>query len=123
MCGKVVDRNLLASYYARANLFLFPSKYDSSSIVQIEAASQHLPVLFLKGTATSATVTDNVNGFIEEDDVNKYAKRILEIMKNKKLYQEVCNNAYKDLYKNWDDTIKDVYERYLKLINDKRVDK
>lgn len=123
MCGKVVDRNLLASYYARANLFLFPSKYDSSSIVQIEAASQHLPVLFLKGTATSATVTDNVNGFIEEDDVNKYAKRILEIMKNKKLYQEVCNNAYKDLYKNWDDTIKGVYERYLKLINDKRVDK
>ena len=79
--------------------------------------------MFLKGTATSATVTDNVNGFIEEDDVNKYARRILEIMKNKKLYQEVCDNAYKDLYKNWDDTIKDVYERYLKLINDKRVDK
>ncbi len=123
MCGKIVDRNLLACYYARANLFLFPSKYDSSSIVQIEAASQHLPVLFLKDTATSATVTNNINGFIEEDDVNKYARRILKIMKNKKLYQKVCDNAYHDLYKNWDDTIKDVYNRYLKIIDDKRVDK
>lgn len=123
MCGKVVDRNLLACYYARANLFLFPSKYDSSSIVQIEAASQHLPVLFLKKTATSATVTDNVNGFIEEDDVEKYANRIKKIILDKKLYQDVCNNAYQDLYKNWDDTIKIVYERYLKLIEEKRVDK
>ena len=123
MCGKIVDRNLLASYYVRANLFLFPSKYDSSSIVQIEAASQHLPVLFLKGTATSATVVDNVNGFIEEDDVNKYANRIIHIINNKKLYQDVCNNAYRDLYKNWDDMIKDVYKRYQKLIEEKRVDK
>ena len=123
MCGKVVDRKLLACYYVRAKLFLFPSKYDSSSIVQIEAASEHLPVLFLKDTATSATVIDNVNGFIEEDDVNKYANRISKIIKNKKLYHEVSNNAFKDLYKNWDDTIKDVYNRYLKIIDDKRVDK
>ena len=123
MCGKVVDRNLLASYYARADLFLFPSKYDSSSIVQIEAASQHLPVLFLKGAATSATVTDNVNGFIEEENIDKYANRIIKIIKNRNVYKNVCENAYKDLYKNWNDTIIDVYKRYLKLIEMKRVDK
>ena len=38
-CGKVTDRDLLANYFARADLFLFPSLYDASSIVQIEAAS------------------------------------------------------------------------------------
>lgn len=36
----VNDRELLASIYARADLFLFPSLYDASSIVQIEAALQ-----------------------------------------------------------------------------------
>jgi hypothetical protein len=36
----VKDRELLASIYARAYLFLFPSLYDASSIVQIEAALQ-----------------------------------------------------------------------------------
>lgn len=36
----VKDRELLASIYARADLFLFPSLYDASSIIQIEAALQ-----------------------------------------------------------------------------------
>lgn len=36
----VKDRELLASIYARADLFLFPSLYDALSIVQIEAALQ-----------------------------------------------------------------------------------
>ena len=36
----VKDRELLASIYARADVFLFPSLYDGSSIVQIEAALQ-----------------------------------------------------------------------------------
>lgn len=123
LCGKVVDRLLLASYYARADLFLFPSLYDSSSIVQIEAASQRLPVLFIKGAATADTVINNINGYIEENDVYKYANRIKEIFDNPKLYHKVCENAYHDLYKNWDDTIKLVYARYLKVIKNNKVDK
>ena len=117
MCGKVTDRTLLASYYARSDLFLFPSYYDASSIVQIEAASQKTPVLFLEGSATSATVTDNVDGFIEENDIEKYAKRILDIVTNEDLLIQVSNNSYNNLYKNWDDMIDIIYNQYLKLIN------
>ena len=116
LCGKITDRVLLSKYYVRADLFLFPSLYDASSIVQIEAASQKTPVLFLKGAATTSTVTDNVNGFIEENDVSRYANRIIKIVKDKKLLNEVSENAYRDLYKNWDDKIKEVYENYLKFL-------
>ena len=66
MCGKITNRKLLADFYARSDLFLFPSLYDASSIVQIEAASQKTPVLFIKGAATASNVTNNVNGFISE---------------------------------------------------------
>lgn len=58
MAGKITDREELAKYYARADLFLFPSLYDASSIVQIESASQKTPGVFLKGSVTSATVTE-----------------------------------------------------------------
>ena len=119
MCGKVTDRNLLASYYARADLFLFPSLYDASSIVQIEAASQCTPTLFLEGAATSATVTNNINGFIAKNNTSKYADRIIEIMNNKKLYKSVCDNAYNDIYINWDDKIKEVYNLYKNIIGKK----
>ena len=116
MVGKVVDRDLLASFYARSDLFLFPSLYDASSIVQIEASSQKTPVLFIEGAATTATVTNNVNGFISKNDVKKYANTIIKIMENDKLRNKVSNNAYRDLYKNWDDNIKEVYQRYQELI-------
>ena len=117
MCGKITDRDLLAYHYARADLFLFPSLYDASSIVQIEAASQKTPTLFIEGAATTATITKDVNGFISENNEEKYADKIIEIMKNEELYKRVSENAYKDVYVNWDDKVKEVYEIYLKHIN------
>ena len=120
MCGKVVDRDILASYYARSDLFLFPSLYDASSIVQIEAASQKLPVLFIEGAATTATVTNNVNGFISPNNLEDYADLIIKVIEDDKLRKEVGNNAFRDLYKNWDDTIDDVYKKYVHLIKMKR---
>ena len=107
---------MLTDYYARADLFLFPSLYDASSIVQIEAASQSTPTLFLKGAATAATITDNVNGFLAENSEDNYADKILQILHNQELYEEVSKNTYKDLYRNWDMAIDEVYERYRLII-------
>lgn len=121
MCGKVDDRNLLASFYARSDLFLFPSLYDSSSIVQIEASSQKTPVLFLENAVTASTITNNINGFVAKDDVDAYAKRIIEIINNDKLLKNVSENAFRDLYNNWDDSINEVYQKYLEIIKEKEL--
>lgn len=117
MCGKIEDRNLLAAIYARADLFLFPSLYDASSIVQIEAASQKTPSLFVEGAATAATITENINGFIVENNEEKFAFKIIEIMNNKKLYKKVCQKVYKDIYVNWDNKVKQVFNLYKEHIN------
>lgn len=116
LCGKITDRYELACYYKRADLFLFPSFYDTSSIVQVEAASQNTPTVFIKGTVTASTITDNVNGFISENTVGAYSDKIIEVIKNKHLYDKVSKNAYIDLYKTWDDCVTKVYNRYLELI-------
>lgn len=119
MCGKVTDREELACYYSRADLFLFPSVYDASSIVQIESASQSTPAVFLKGTATAATVTDNVNGFLSDYTVGAYSDKIIEVMTDKNLYDKVSKNAYIDLYKTWKQMVDEAYELYKKFINKK----
>lgn len=116
ICGKVVDRDLLASIYARADLFLFPSLYDASSIVQIEAASQKTPTLFVNGAATANDIINDKNGFICENRKDKFAKKIIEIMDNKELYKSVCENAYKDMYINWDDNIDKIFDLYMNFI-------
>lgn len=116
MTGKIVDRNQIAKYYARADLFLFPSVYDASSLVQIEAASQETPTVFIRGTATSATTTENVNSFMSDNNYEDFAKRIIDVMEDTKLYNRVSSGAYNDLYKSWDDMVEDVYHRYIDLI-------
>ncbi len=118
--GRVTDRKLLAAYFNIADLFLFPSLYDASSIVQIEAASQGTPTLFIEGAATTATITNNVNGFISKNTEEDYVNNIIRIMNDKELYNKVSKNAYKDIYINWETKIKEVYDLYLELIDKKK---
>lgn len=119
LVGKIEDRIELASIYKRADLFLFPSVYDASSLVQIEAASQKTPGVFLKNTATSSTITDNVNGFLSDETVGAYSDKIIEVMENKELYKKVSDNAYYDLYRSWDKAVEEIYEIYKDLIDKK----
>ena len=116
MCGKVSERIEIAKIYSASHLFLFPSLYDASSLVQIEAASQKTPTVFIEGAKTAGTVTKDVNGLIAKNDAKEYAKTIIDILSDKERYLTLCENAYKDLYVNWDMVAQKVYDEYLKLI-------
>ncbi len=118
LTGRILDRELLKSIYYRANLFLFPSLFDASSLVQIEAASQETPTIFIDGSVTSDTVENNINGFTAKEDVIDFADRIEEIISNKRLYTKVQKNAKHDLAKPWKDIAEETYNYYLKVIDE-----
>lgn len=120
MTGKIMNRTLLSSIYKRANLFLFPSLFDASSLVQIEAAVNETPGLFIENSVTADTVTNNVNGFTCELDETKYKEKIKEIMNNPQKLKKVAINARKMLGKNWDEIAKETYQLYLKEIEKKQ---
>lgn len=115
LTGKIMDRELLKAIYLRAKLFLFPSLYDASSLVQIEASSQKTPTIFLEGSATSATVTNNVNGFIAKNSVESFAEKIEEILANDELYNTVQAGAVRDLYVTWEDVVSEMKEKYKEI--------
>ncbi len=119
LTGKITDREMMKGLYLRAKLFLFPSMYDASSLVQIEAASQKTPTLFLKGSATSATVMPDINGFVCENSEEKYAEKIYEILTNEELYNKVSHGAYNDLYVTWDECVKEMFDKYIVNIKNK----
>ena len=117
MTGKILDRDLLKAIYYRATLFIFPSLFDSSSLVQIEAASQETPTIFIEGSVTSDTVENNINGFTEKEDIGLFADRIEEILNNKELYIKVQKGAKHDLARSWKDISKETYNYYLEMID------
>lgn len=118
--GKITDRIVLEKIYRRADLFLFPSLYDTNSLVQKEAASQKTPTVFIKGAVTAELVTDNINGFLSENNEASYAQKINEVLENKTLYKKVSEGAYKDLFISWDDLIYELEKEYYSIIKNKK---
>lgn len=115
LCGLVSGREQLEMLYSRAKLFLFPSLYDANSLVQIEAAAQGTPTVFLQGARTAATVTPGVNGYVSAPGEENYARTILDIMADADAYDRISAAARRDLYLNWDDVVRDVYADYCSL--------
>ena len=117
MCGLVSEKAMLENLYSRAKLFLFPSMYDANSLVQIEAACQGTPTVFLEGAKTSATVTPGVNGYVSAPGEDNYARMILDILADPEGYKRISEAARRDLYLNWDDVVREVYNSYICMLN------
>ena len=122
LAGLVSKREDLQDLYSRAKLFLFPSLYDANSLVQIEAACQSTPSVFLKGARTAATVTDGVNAIVCEPTEESFAGRIEEVMNDEALYLRLSTAAHDQLYVDWDDVVDGVYEKYLEMVEAKKQD-
>lgn len=114
--GNILEAENLSGYYAGADMFLFPSLYDVSSIVQIEAATYKTPTVFAEGSVTSCTVTDNVNGYLLPYDVEKYADGVEKIIKSGTAKQ-VGENALRDLHVEWEQVVKQCSQNYDSLMN------
>ena len=120
MCGKIAEAETLEKIYARAKLFLFPSLYDANSLVQIEAACQGTPTVFLRGAKTAGTVTEDVNGFIADQSDEAFAEKIEQILTDDEYYRKVAEGAKRDLYVTWDEVVSNVYKDYGRLIAKKK---
>lgn len=117
--GKIMDRELLSGYYLASDLFLFPSTFDTASLAPIEAAAMKLPTLMTRGCSTAEIITENVNGYLaEEENYDDWAKQIISVIENKDKLKEIKENAYKQVYRSWDDVCKEIKEKYLEYIED-----
>lgn len=120
IAGRISERARLAEFFAAADLFLFPSLYDANSLVQIEAASQGTPTLFLRGSITSSSIEEDVSGYIAENSVDNYAEKLLEIMNQSAEQREwIRKNVLKDVYKHWDNLVIEMLNRFNELVNSK----
>lgn len=114
--GRVSDRELLQGYYLRSDLFLFPSTYDTSSLVPIEAAAHKLPVLLIKDSWTAEAITDNLNGYLAEETPEAFAKRIAEIISDPERMAEIGEEAHRSVYRTWEMVSEEVMEKYAEII-------
>jgi glycosyltransferase involved in cell wall biosynthesis len=114
--GTIYDRQLLKSYYAAADLFLFPSLYDNAPLVVREAAAMHTPALLARNSTAAEVIVDGMNGFLAENNRDAVAAKIRQIISSPETLQDAGRNAAKTIVRSWEDIIDSVKQRYLMLI-------
>ena len=119
LVGVITDREILKTYYASANLFLFPSLYDNAPLVVREAAALHTPALMIKGATASSIITDGVDGFLVANSVDDFAQRIQDLVSNQQQVSRVGIQASRSIVRSWEDVAGEVLDRYNSLIRRK----
>lgn len=117
--GRIHDRKFIAKLYLRSNALLFPSLYDTSSLVPREAAACGCPTVFVQGSSTAQGITDK-NGFLIEDNAQSLANAAGAIIKDQQTAKNIGENARATIYKSWEDAVGAAFERYLYLIDLKK---
>ena len=110
--GAIHERNEIRAWYSRADLFLFPSVYDTNGLVVREAAACSLPSVLGEGSCAAEGIFDCETGFLTENNAESFYKKLLFLCKNRELIKSVGENAAEKIYLSWEDSVKNASERY-----------
>ena len=117
--GKIYDRDVVSKIYLRSSAMLFPSTYDTSSLVPKEAAACGCPTVFVKGSSTAQGITAK-NGFLIEDTAQSLAQAATFIAHNPDKAKKVGSHARKSVYRSWEDAVEIATKRYEYLIEKRK---
>lgn len=115
-----LERNLFPQLLARANLLLFPSTYDNFGLVKVECAGYETPGVFIKNSCAGFDVSDGINGFLSDDNVESFANKICEAVKDREKLKETGKNASNDLYITWKECTDELLKRLEQIVEEKK---
>ena len=110
--GAIRDRAALQAWYSRADLFLFPSTFDTNGLVVREAAASDLASIMIKDSCASEGVTDGRNGFLIDENAEAMAAKLKQILSIPGTAERVGKCAGDELYSSWSDAVAKAAERY-----------
>ncbi|MDR1158396.1 MAG: glycosyltransferase [Oscillospiraceae bacterium] len=118
--GNIYDREALRGLYLAADLFLFPSLYDTAALVVRESAAMETPSLLIEGSHSAQGVTDGDNGYLCQESATSLCEKILEILADRAALARVSRRALETLPESWKDIVGRVRERYTDIIECRR---
>jgi glycosyltransferase involved in cell wall biosynthesis len=115
--GPVYDRTELSAWYCRADLFLFPSNFDTNGLVVREAAACSLPSVLISGSCAAEGVTHGRNGFLIDESAASLAVMLATAGSDIQRLKKVGKTAADELYISWPQAIDKAIERYQVVID------
>lgn len=117
--GAIYDREVLRAWNTRADLFLFPSTYDTNGIVVREAAACGLGSVLIENSCAAEGITSGRNGFTIAKDADSMAALLMREGQDIARMQEIGQHAMDEIYISWEESVRQAYERYGVLLEQK----
>ena len=118
--GPVYDREKLRAFCTRADMFLFPSTYDTNGIVVRESAACSLGSVLIRGSCAAEDVTDGKNGLLIDENADSMCDAVMRISADSGLARQIGENAGNTLYVSWDTAVSKAHLRYLDILEERR---
>jgi len=110
--GSIYDRNLLRTYYTLADLFLFPSTFDTNGIAVTEAAACSCPGLLIRGSCAAERIRHMETGMLIDENPEELAEAVMYACDNPSVIKKIGEAAAEKVYLSWEDAVAKAYERY-----------
>ena len=126
LCDKVFftdpirDRDIIRAWYCRADLFLFPSTFDTNGLVVREAAACGLASILVEGSCAAEDSADGEDGFLIEENAESMRQMLHKLCSAPEKMKEAGAMAMNSLYISWEDAVRNAYELYGCIIEDYR---
>ena len=114
------DRDVIRAWYCRADMFLFPSTFDTNGLVVREAAACGLASVLVDGSCAAEDSTDGEDGFLIQEDAESMRQVLKKLCSSPELMKEAGSKAAENLYISWEDAVKHAYELYGAVVDDYR---
>jgi glycosyltransferase involved in cell wall biosynthesis/predicted metal-dependent phosphoesterase TrpH len=111
----------LASAYASADIFLFPSATDTFGQVILEAQASGLPVIAVAAGGPLSLVEDGVSGLLREADAHALADAVLELARSPLLREQLARGGLRSARaRTWERTLELLADGYRRALADSR---
>lgn len=118
--GAEYDRDRLRAWNTRADLFLFPSTFDTNGLVVREAAACGLASVLIRDSCAAEGITDGRNGFIIDESAEAMAELLKKACRDLPYLHEVGQNAMDEIYLSWQECVSEACERYRIVLEKKK---
>jgi len=118
--GPIYDRDALRAWNTRADLFLFPSTFDTNGLVVREAAACGLGCVLIEGSCAAEGITDGRNGFIIRETPEAMAALLEKVCTDLGRLRQVGRHAMDEIYLSWQSAVNEAYDRYGAILDRKK---
>jgi glycosyltransferase involved in cell wall biosynthesis len=88
-----IHPSILPSFYKGADIFLNPSRWESFSIVNLEAMAAAKPVVITNSGAMPEVVEHNISGLVVKKDTESIGDALEILCRDRELTKQLGQNA------------------------------